>query len=302
MDINGKSAIITGGASGLGAATARRFAAAGAQVAILDRDRAAGETIAAQIDGLFFDVDVADEDRVKAAVDDSVARHGPRRILVNAAGIVRDAEMLDAEMNPSSLQDFVKVVTTNLIGAYNVMRLFAAARYEPLDTGERGVIINDASVAALDAPSSLTAYTASKSGVAGITLGAARSLAPWGILVVAIAPGQFDTPILAIRGETRQQLEMQARSWVPFPPRMGDAPRFAGIGRCLPPHQLYQRRNNPHRRRWLGRLPPPAALGQALFDGRRQTRLPAAAHHQSLDLGADGSVHLPRRFAQRPER
>ncbi len=235
MDIGGKCVIITGGASGLGAATARRFAAAGAKITIIDRNRDLGEKVAAEIGALFFDVDVAGEDQVKTAIDASIAQHGEPRILVNAAGIVRDAELLDEARNPSSLADFVDVITTNLVGAYNVMRLFAAAaaRTESLDTGERGVIINVASVAALDAPSSLTAYTASKSGIAGITLGTARSLAPWGIRVVAIAPGQFDTPILAVRGETQEQLEAQVRRWVPFPPRMGQPEEFAELAEAL---------------------------------------------------------------------
>lgn len=235
MDIRGNGAIITGGASGLGAATARRLAAAGAQVSIFDRNRGPGEAIAAEIDGSFFQVDVANEEQVWAAIDACTIRSGPPRILVNAAGIVRDAELLDPDGNPSSLGDFVEVVTVNLVGAYNVMRLFAAAaaRTDPLQNGERGIIINVASVAALDAPSSLTAYTASKSGLAGITLGAARSLAPWGVRVVAIAPGQFDTPILAIRGETQAQLEAQARAWVPFPPRMGNPAEFAALAEAL---------------------------------------------------------------------
>lgn len=224
-------AIVTGGASGLGAATARKLASAGGRVAIFDRNQDAGESVAAEIGGLFFDVDVSSEDQVREAIDASIDRHGDPRILVNAAGIVRDAELLDEAMNPSSLQHFVDVINTNLVGTYNCMRLFAAvaARSAPLETGERGVIVNVASVAALDAPSSLTAYTASKSGVAGITLGTARSLAPWGIRVVAIAPGQFDTPILSMNGETHDQLDSQAKAWVPFPRRMGDPTEFADL-------------------------------------------------------------------------
>ncbi|BBD98424.1 KR domain-containing protein [Sphingobium amiense] len=231
MDIRGQLAIISGGASGLGAATARAIAMAGGRVAILDRDPAAGRQVADATGGLFFDVDVASEAQVADAIAASADRHGPPRILVNAAGIVRDAEILDDAMTPASLKDFVDVVTTNLVGTFNCTRLFAAAaaRSAPVGDGERGVVVNVASVAGLDSPSSLTAYSASKAGVGGMTLGSARSLAPWGIRVVAVAPGQFDTPILSVSGLSRAELQQQAAGWVPFPKRMGDPAEFAEL-------------------------------------------------------------------------
>jgi NAD(P)-dependent dehydrogenase (short-subunit alcohol dehydrogenase family) len=231
VDFHKRLAIITGGASGLGAATARHLASAGASVAIFDRNYEAGERLATEINGVFFAVDVASEQQVSAAVDSSISHFGAPRILLNAAGIVRDAELLDDTMNPCSLQDFVDVITTNLVGTFNCMRLFAAraAQSAPLENGERAVIVNVASVAALDSPSSLTAYTASKAGVAGITLGTARSLAPWGIRVVAIAPGQFDTPILSVKGETHEELDIAAKAWVPFPNKMGNPTEFAEL-------------------------------------------------------------------------
>ncbi len=231
MDIHNKVAIITGGASGLGAATVRNLASSGARIAILDRNDVEGKKIASEVNGIFFDVDVSSEAQVRDAIEASKAQLGEPRILVNSAGIARGAEVLDDDGKPNRLQDFVDLVNVNLVGTYNCTRLFAAAAAQsaPMETGERGVVINVASIAGLDSPSNQSAYAASKAGVAGMTLACARSLAPWGIRVVTIAPGAFDTPILVGHAVSREDIAAAAKHWIPFPSRMGDPREFAEL-------------------------------------------------------------------------
>ena len=228
MDIENNLAIITGGASGLGAAAAKVLAANGAKIAIFDRNAELGEAIAESVSGKFYNVDVTSEEQVQNALDDCIEQFGSPRILVNSAGIARTHEVLDENMQPHSLDEFSAMVNVNLVGTFNCLRLFAAAAASapPTPNGERGVIINVASIAGIDSPSNVTAYGASKAGVIGLTLGSARSLSKWGIRVVTIAPGLFDTPILSGAGRTHEQLEEAAKVIIPFPPRMGQPDEF----------------------------------------------------------------------------
>jgi NAD(P)-dependent dehydrogenase (short-subunit alcohol dehydrogenase family) len=227
MQIERCPAVVTGGASGLGAATARRLAAAGATVAIFDLNRALGEALAAQIRGVFVSVDVTDEPQVAAALDAAADAHGQARILVNCAGIGPPAKAVDRDGVPLPLAEFRKVVDVNLTGTFNVLSKFAARAMllEPLGE-ERGVIVNTASVAAFDGQIGQPAYSASKSGIVGMTLPLAREFARAAIRVVTIAPGLFRTPLLAgLPEEAQQSLGQQ----VPFPSRLGEPDEFAAL-------------------------------------------------------------------------
>ena len=197
MDIAGVAAIVTGGASGLGAAAAAALAQAGAKVAIFDLDHAVAATTAARIGAMALACDVTDTQSVQEALAAAAARHGVARIVVNCAGIAPAARLL-GKSGPHDLAMFSKVVTVNLIGTFNVLRLAAEAMsaLDPMADGERGVIVNTASVAAFDGQVGQTAYAASKAGIAGLTLPAARDLARHGIRVMTIAPGLFRTPML----------------------------------------------------------------------------------------------------------
>src|SRR5206468_2353066 len=221
MHIEGAAALVTGGASGLGEATVRRLVAAGASVTIVDRDEARGAALAKELgDRVGVTVaDVADEEQVRAAVA-RAQQSGPVRIAVNCAGIGWASRVVAKDGTPHDLGRFNKVVQVNLIGTFNVLRLAAAAMAstEPLDDGERGVIVNTASVAAFDGQIGQCAYSASKGGVVGLTLPAARDLASVGVRVVTIAPGTFETPMLGtLPEEGRQALAAQ----MPFPRRLG---------------------------------------------------------------------------------
>src|SRR5690349_21188556 len=226
MKLTGSVALVTGGASGLGAATARRLAAGGARVVIVDRDEAKGQALAAELGqthdkaGIAFaKADVTDAAQVEAALT-AAAALGPVRVAVSCAGVGWAARTLDKTGKPHDLDLFKTVVGINLIGTFNVLRLAAAtiAKSDPLEHGERGVIVNTASVAAFDGQIGQIAYAASKAGVAGMTLPAARDLAPAGIRVVTIAPGIFDTPMLGTLAEDRRAA---LAADVVFPKRLG---------------------------------------------------------------------------------
>lgn len=224
MDIKGQAAIVTGGGSGLGAATARALAAADAKVAVFDiNDKAAAE-IAAEIKGVAVKCDVADAASGAAAVKQAAGAHGPARILVNCAGI-GPAKRIVGKDGPMPLEDYERVIRVNLIGTFNMMRLAAAGMQavEPTQ-GERGVIISTASIAAFDGQIGQSAYSSSKGGVAALTLPAAREFAQFGIRVLAIAPGIFGTPMLkALPQEAQDSLGAS----VPFPKRLGEPSEFA---------------------------------------------------------------------------
>lgn len=227
MEVKGQAAIVTGGASGLGAACARTLAAAGARVAILDvNDKAAAE-VAADIKGIAVHCDVADGASAEDAIRQAAAGHGPARILVNCAG-VGPAKRIVGRDGPMPLADYERVIKINLIGTFNMMRLCAAAMQglDPLPDDERGVIVSTASVAAFEGQIGQAAYASSKGGVAALTLPAAREFAQFGIRVLAIAPGIFATPMLkALPQEAQDSLGAS----VPFPKRLGHPSEFAAL-------------------------------------------------------------------------
>lgn len=227
MDINGVSAIVTGGASGLGAGTARVLSQAGAKVAIFDLNIELAEATAGEIGGLAIGCDVTDEASTEAAIARAREANGAARILVNCAGVGTPAKAVGRN-GPLALERFTKVVTINLIGTFNVIRLAAAdmIELEPLGDGERGVIINTASVAAFDGQIGQPAYAASKAGVVGMTLPLAREFAQHGIRVLTIAPGIFETPMLQGLDENVQQALAAS---IPFPKRLGSAKEYAGL-------------------------------------------------------------------------
>jgi len=225
MIIKDQAAIVTGGASGLGEATARLLAAAGAKVALFDMNEELGRAVAAEIGGQFFRTDVTDEAAVEAALAGAEEAHGKARILVNCAGLGTPARIVDRDGNALPLERFMFTVNVNLFGTFNVLSKFAARLHAADPLGEeRGVIINTASVAAYDGQIGQAAYASSKGGVVGLTLPAARELARYGIRVVTIAPGLFLTPLLAsLPQEAQDSLGRQ----VPFPPRLGHPEEYA---------------------------------------------------------------------------
>jgi NAD(P)-dependent dehydrogenase (short-subunit alcohol dehydrogenase family) len=254
MKLKGSVALVTGGASGLGAATARRLVAGGAKVVIVDRDEPRGQSLAAELGATFAKADVTSAAEIEAAVA-TAAQLGPLRIAVSCAGVGWAARTLDRTGKPHDLDLFKTVIGVNLIGTFNVLRLAAAAmsKTEALDErseatgggdhaggaggagggaprgiahGERGVIVNTASVAAFDGQIGQIAYAASKAGVAGMTLPAARDLAPAGIRVVTIAPGIFDTPMLGALAEDKRAA---LAADVVFPKRLGDPAEFGAL-------------------------------------------------------------------------
>ena len=227
MKLSGSVALVTGAASGLGAATARRLAEGGAKVVVVDRDDAKGAELAKQIGGTFAKADVTDAAQVEAAVAAASAL-GPLRVAVSCAGVGWASRTLDKTGKPHDLDMFRTVIGVNLVGTFNVLRLAAAAiaKTEALEHGERGVIVNTASVAAFDGQIGQIAYAASKAGVAGMTLPAARDLAPVGIRVVTIAPGIFDTPMLgALPEDKRAALAAD----VVFPKRLGSPAEYGSL-------------------------------------------------------------------------
>jgi NAD(P)-dependent dehydrogenase (short-subunit alcohol dehydrogenase family) len=227
MDVKGQAAVVTGGGSGLGAATAIRLAEAGARVAVLDVNMGAAQAVAAKTGGLAIACDVSDADSAAAALAKASLAHGPARILVNCAGIGTAKRILGRD-GPMPLGDFERVIRVNLIGSFNMMRLASAdmAKLEPLGDGERGVIVSTASVAAFEGQVGQAAYSASKGGVAALTLPAAREFAQFGIRVLAIAPGLFLTPMLKSLPEEVQTSLGQS---IPFPKRLGKPEEFAAL-------------------------------------------------------------------------
>jgi NAD(P)-dependent dehydrogenase (short-subunit alcohol dehydrogenase family) len=227
MDIKGHAAIVTGGASGLGAATARALAGAGAKVALFDVNDQAAAELAADIKGVAIKCDVADSTSGSAAVKQAADAHGPARILVNCAGI-GPAKRIVGRDGPMPLEDYERVIRVNLIGTFNMMRLAAAGMQSlnPTSEGERGVIVSTASVAAFEGQIGQSAYSSSKGGVAALTLPAAREFAQSGIRVLAIAPGIFGTPML--RGLPQEAQDSLGAS-VPFPKRLGEPREFAAL-------------------------------------------------------------------------
>ena len=227
MEINGLAAVVTGGASGLGAATAEMLAGAGAKVTLFDVNAELGEGKAGEIGGRFAQVDVTSEASVAAGLDLAEAAHGPARILVNCAGICPPAKVIDRDGKPLALDVFSRTITVNLIGTFNVLSQFAARIHsaEPVNAdGERGVIINTASIAAFEGQVGQPAYAASKAGVAGMALPIARELARFGVRVNTIAPGIFWTPMLAsLPAEVQESLGKA----VPFPSRLGHPREYA---------------------------------------------------------------------------
>jgi NAD(P)-dependent dehydrogenase (short-subunit alcohol dehydrogenase family) len=222
--------VVTGGGSGLGEATARLLAERGARVAILDLGRSRGAEVAVEIgdDALFCECDVSEEEQVTAALDTAVGAFGGIRAVVNCAGIGSAARTVGKEGEPFPLAAFRKTLEVNLVGTFNVIRLAAARmlRNEPSEDGERGAIVNTASVAAFEGQIGQAAYSASKGGVVGMTLPIARDLSRHGIRCCTIAPGLFNTPLLALLPEeARESLGRQ----VPFPPRLGEPPEFAAL-------------------------------------------------------------------------
>lgn len=227
MQIAGTSALVTGGASGLGAATVRRLAARGARVTVVDLPGSAGAAIAAEVGGAFAPADVTDAADVAAAVDVAAAA-APLRIVVSCAGIAPPAKVLGRDGEPTPLADFERVVRINLVGTYNVLAQASAAmaRTEPTTSGDRGVIVNTASVAAFDGQIGQPAYAASKGAVHAMTLPIARELARHGIRVCTIAPGIMQTPMMAGLPDAAQQSLGQQ---VPYPQRLGAPEEFADL-------------------------------------------------------------------------
>lgn len=227
MDLTGSSALVTGGASGLGLATARRLAAAGSAVTIVDLPSSAGAEVAAELGGTFAAADVTDAAQVAAAVEVAAAA-GALRVVVNCAGIAPPAKVLDRDGAATPLEGFERIVRVNLFGTYNVLSQAAAAmaRTEPTTDGDRGVIVNTASVAAFDGQIGQPAYAASKGGVHAMTLPVARELARYAIRVVTIAPGIMETPMLMGLPQAAQDSLGQQ---VPYPQRLGRPDEYASL-------------------------------------------------------------------------
>ena len=227
MQLKDQAAIVTGGASGLGAATARRLAGLGARVAVCDLNAKLAETVAAEIGGAAVICDVSDAASAEAAVTAAAKAHGPARVLVNCAGIGVAKRVIGRD-GPMPLGEFDKVIRVNLIGSFNMLRLATAemSKLEPLATGERGVVISTASIAAYDGQIGQSAYSASKGGIVAMTLPIARELAQFGIRVLAIAPGLFLTPLLA---GLPQEAQDSLAAAIPFPRRLGDPNEFASL-------------------------------------------------------------------------
>jgi NAD(P)-dependent dehydrogenase (short-subunit alcohol dehydrogenase family) len=227
MDPKGHAALVTGGASGLGAATAAELAKAGAKVAVVDLNIDGAREVAARIGGVAVRCDVADAQSAAAAIAEARAAHGAARILVNCAGI-GPAKRIVGRDGPMPLEDFSRVISINLIGTFNMLRLVAAdmTPLESLADGERGIIVSTASVAAFEGQVGQAAYSASKGGVAALTMPAARELAQFGIRVMAIAPGIFGTPMLQALPDNVQQ---SLAASVPFPQLLGRPEQYADL-------------------------------------------------------------------------
>ncbi len=232
MNINGQAAIVTGGASGLGAQTARELARRGAKVAVFDRNGEGAAAVAAEIGGVACECDITSTDSVLAALQKAREAHGPARLLMNVAGIGTAKRLIGKDGTPMPLEDFRRVIEVNLIGTFNVTRLAVAemVKLDPLEDGERGVVVNTASVAAFDGQVGQEAYAASKGGVVSLTLPLARDLAQFGVRVVTIAPGLFLTPLMA---ELPQVVQDSLAASIPFPKRLGKPAEFAHLAASI---------------------------------------------------------------------
>jgi NAD(P)-dependent dehydrogenase (short-subunit alcohol dehydrogenase family) len=231
MQIEGVSALVTGGGSGLGEASARALAEAGARVAILDFNQEAAQAVAGEIGGIAIRCDVASAESAEAAVGEAAEKHGAARVLVNCAGVGTAGKILGRD-GVMPLDAYRRVIEVNLIGTFNLLRLFAegAAKLEPTDTGERGVAVNTASIAAYDGQIGQGAYASSKGGVVALTLPAARELAQHAIRVCTIAPGIFETAML--KG-LPQNVQDSLGASVPFPSRLGRPGEYAALMRHI---------------------------------------------------------------------
>ncbi len=227
MKAQDKAAIVTGGGSGLGAATARRLAAEGAKVALLDVNLEQAEKVAGEIGGIAIACDVSNAQAAEAAVAKAAEAHGDARILVNCAGIAPATRVVGRE-GPHDLDLFRKVIEVNLVGSFNMLRLVAdrASRLDPLEDGERAIIVSTASVAAFDGQIGQAAYSASKGGVHAMALPIARELARFGIRVNTIAPGIFGTPMVKAMP---QEVQDSLAASIPFPSRLGAPEEYASL-------------------------------------------------------------------------
>jgi len=226
MKVAGHSAIVTGGGSGLGEAVARELARQGAKVAVLDVQTANAQRVAADIGGIACAADITDTESLTAALDAAELQHGAARIVMNIAGVGSAQRVIAKDGSPAPLEEFERVVRVNLVGTYNVVRLAAAriAALEPLDDGERGVVLMTASVAAFDGQIGQEAYAASKGGIVAMTLPLARDLAQYGIRVCTVAPGLFATPLMQ---QLPAQVQQSLAAAIPFPRRLGLPEEFA---------------------------------------------------------------------------
>lgn len=227
MHLQGQAAVVTGGGSGLGAATAAHLASLGCKVAVLDIDWAAADASAARFGGIGIACDVADGPSGEAAMTQARAAHGPARILVNCAGVGTAGRIVGRD-GPLALSAFERVIRINLIGTFNMLRLAAAemSAADPLEENERGVIVNTASIAGYEGQVGQPAYAASKGGVIALTLPAARELARVGVRVVAIAPGLFETPMV---GGLPPEIQASLGAGIPYPSRLGRPEEFAAL-------------------------------------------------------------------------
>lgn len=232
MKIAGQAAIVTGGASGLGAETARELARRGAKVAVLDRNDEGAKAVAAEFGGVGIGCDITSTDSLVAALQAASAAHGPARLVMNIAGIGTAKRLIGKDGTPMPLEDFKRVIDVNLVGTFNVIRLACAeiVKLEPLEDGERGVVVNTASVAAFDGQVGQEAYAASKGGLVSLTLPLARDLAQFGVRVCTIAPGLFLTPLMA---ELPQPVQDSLAASIPFPKRLGKPEEFAQLAASI---------------------------------------------------------------------
>jgi len=231
MNLTGQAALVTGAGSGLGEAVARALAAQGVRVALLDINEAGARRVADELGAdraLALRCDITDAASVTAALDAATAAHGPARILMNVAGIGTAKRIVQRDGSPAPLEDFERVVRINLIGTYNMTRLAVSriAALAPLADGERGVVVNTASVAAFDGQVGQEAYSASKGGIVGMTLPLARDLAQFGVRVCTIAPGLFATPLMK---ELPEEVQQNLAAAIPFPKRLGLPEEFAAL-------------------------------------------------------------------------
>jgi NAD(P)-dependent dehydrogenase (short-subunit alcohol dehydrogenase family) len=228
MNIQGHSAIVTGGGSGLGEAVARELARLGAHVAVLDINAANAQRVAADIGGLGLAADICDTASLTAALDAAEAAHGTARIVMNIAGIGTARRVVGKDGQPAPLEDFERVIRVNLVGTYNVVRLTAARiiKLAPLADGERGFMLMTASVAAYDGQVGQEAYAASKGGIVSMTLPLARDLSQHGIRVCSVAPGLFATPLMQ---QLPEEVQQSLAASIPFPKRLGAPAEFASL-------------------------------------------------------------------------